>query len=415
MKSKVGLVGSPIKHSLSPFIHQKMHEVPYELFETTDLESVLSKEDVIAVNITAPLKEKAYQLASFLEEGAKATQSVNTLVKTKEGLSGYNTDILALKDMFKEHLNMTLSTPIAIIGNGATHRSVLFVLRSLGFSNISVFARHPLKDQLPFNAWKEDIKMIINTTPMGMHHLEAVYPFPKEAIGRCLYVLDVVYAPLFTPLIQEARRLKIPHGLGISMLVRQAMYAASLMGVGPLKTTSIQAMFKSTLSSQLNIVLIGLPYSGKSTFAKALSNELQRPYYDLDALLETEVGQSITSFIQQHGIEAFREKEKALVMSLKTLRGAIIATGGGTVLDPDNVNVFKSQGVFVWMQAEPPLSFDGSRPLCQSLEDYQRLKNERSPLYQRLSDLKLTRQLTMEKTMEAWRKNYETYLHHQRP
>jgi shikimate dehydrogenase len=415
MKSKVGLVGSPIKHSLSPFIHQLMHEVPYELFETTDLESVVSKEEVIAVNITAPLKEKAYQLASFLDEGAKATHSVNTLVKTQEGLSGYNTDILALNDMFKAHLNIKLSTPIAIIGNGATHRSVLFALKSLGYTNICVFARHPIEDQLPFNVWKEDIKVIINTTPMGMHHLEAVYPFPKEAIGRCLYVMDVVYAPLFTPFIQEARRLKIPYGLGMSMLVRQAMYAASLMGVGQLKTTSIQAMFKSTLSSQLNIVLIGLPYSGKSTFAKALSSELNRPYYDLDAILEVEVGQSISSYIQQHGIEAFRAKEKALLMSLKTLRGSIIATGGGTVLDQDNVNVFKSQGVFVWMQADPPLFFDGSRPLCQSLEDYQRLKTDRSPLYQQISDIKLTRQSTMEKTMEAWRKNYETYLHHQRP
>jgi shikimate dehydrogenase len=413
MKHKIGLVGMPIAHSLSPFIHQFLHDTPYELFETIDLPSVFLDPLVTGVNITAPLKEEAFKRASVLTEAARVTKSVNTLIRKQDQFYGYNTDAMALIDIFK-----TLTFPkdilIGIIGNGATHRSVRYALNECGFFNIKVFARHPQPGEFTFNQWDNEIKIVIQSTPMGMRGVPAMYPFPLTFIQDVHWVFDVVYAPRNTPLILAAKRYGIPFQSGLSMLVRQAIQGSKLL-VRELKEIDLTSLYQRVLHQQANIVIIGMPYAGKTTFAKFLAQRLHRPFIDIDAHIEQLVGCSTKDYIHRNGIDAFRKVEKDIIQSLSFTVNSVIATGGGAVLDEENMLALKANGIIGWLKSPPPKSFDASRPLSLDIDAYQSLFNTRRPLYQTWSDFQFERGKQPKNTFQAWRNAYETYLYHQRP
>jgi shikimate dehydrogenase len=413
MKQKIGLVGMPIAHSLSPFIHQLLHDVPYELFETIDLPSVFFDPQVLGVNITAPLKEEAFKLASNLSEAASVTKSVNTLIRHQDQFYGYNTDAIALMNMFKI-LTFPKDILIGVIGNGATHRSVLYAFNQCGFTNIKVFARNPKSGEFPFDQWDQDIKIIIQSTPMGMRGVPAVYPFPLTFVQHVQWVCDVVYAPLNTPLILAAKKYGIPFQSGLSMLVRQAIEGSKLFSK-ELKEIDLNSLYQRVLHEQANIVIVGMPYAGKTTFAKFLAQRLHRSFIDTDQKIEQLVGCSTKEYINKKGIEAFRIVEKEIIQSLRFTVKSVIATGGGAILDEENMLVLKANGIIGWLKNPPPNFFNTSRPLALDIDAYQALLKTRLPLYQSWSDFQFERGKQPDHTFQAWRNAYETYLYHQRP
>ena len=415
MANHIGLIGFPVKHSLSPFIHQQLHDVPYLLYETLDLEGVLKKDDLMGLNVTAPLKQKAYKLSTIKDVFAQQTGSVNTLLKTPEGLKGFNTDVLALIDLFDEHLHLNENDLIVIIGNGATAQSVKVALKELNFSHIKVVARHPKKGELGFDAWPLNVGAIIQTTPMGMAHEPAHYPFEPADLKTVKFVFDVVYAPLKSPLILWAEAGNIPSQTGLSMLVRQALYGATLLTPQKQELSPLNTVYQSTLSYRQNIVLIGLPYSGKSSFGKRLAQQLNKRFIDVDAMIENTVKMPVGTYILRHGEPAMRMVEKTVIESLKEITGSIIATGGGSVLDTVNVERLKANGCLVFLDSMAPEAFDDSRPLSANKDTYHALKKVRDPLYQKIADITLKNALDIDASMGEWEEHYETYLHHQRP
>lgn len=102
-----------------------------------------------------------------------------------------------------------------------------------------------------------------------------------------------------------------------------------------------------------NIVLIGYRAVGKSTVAALLAQRLGRPWVDLDAVFEAAAGETIAAFVAREGWPAFRQQEKALVQRYAQARGLVLATGGGVILDPENVACLKASGILIWLQATP--------------------------------------------------------------
>lgn len=101
----------------------------------------------------------------------------------------------------------------------------------------------------------------------------------------------------------------------------------------------------------MNVVLIGYRATGKSTVGKILSTKLKIAFCDTDLLVEKKMAMPIRDIVALHGWDYFRIKEKETIKTLTKKKSAIIATGGGVVLDQENVNLLKQTGVIIWLNA----------------------------------------------------------------
>jgi shikimate kinase len=102
----------------------------------------------------------------------------------------------------------------------------------------------------------------------------------------------------------------------------------------------------------MNIILIGYRASGKTSAGRELANLLSWPFFDSDRMIFAKTGRTVREIVEAGGWQAFREVEKAVISELSGLDEAVIALGGGAVMDPDNVAMLDKRGRFVWLQAD---------------------------------------------------------------
>jgi shikimate kinase len=117
-----------------------------------------------------------------------------------------------------------------------------------------------------------------------------------------------------------------------------------------------------------HVWLIGMMGSGKSTVGRLVAETLERPFYDTDAAVEEAAGASIMEIFERFGEENFRDRERSAIAGIVGEPSGIVATGGGAVLDPANVEAMRSTGTVVLLTANPEvlverLAEDGERPL----------------------------------------------------
>jgi len=150
---------------------------------------------------------------------------------------------------------------------------------------------------------------------------------------------------------------------------------------------------------QRNLVLIGGRASGKTSVGKALAQALKRPFVDLDEVLVAQAGRSIAELVEAEGWPEFRRREKALIQHYGRLPGQVLAPGGGAVLDPENVAIFRDNGLVIWLKAEAAVlaqrlredldsrefrpSLTGADPAAETA----RVLAEREPLYRAAAHL----------------------------
>ncbi len=140
----------------------------------------------------------------------------------------------------------------------------------------------------------------------------------------------------------------------------------------------------------MNVVLIGLPGSGKSTVGRQLARRLGLPFIDSDHVIEQRIGGSIRGFFDREGEAAFRDIEEDVIRELTDGAPArVLATGGGAVIRPANRARLRERGTVVYLNASPEEIFrhikhDQARPLLQvaaPLDRLRELQQERDPLY----------------------------------
>jgi len=102
----------------------------------------------------------------------------------------------------------------------------------------------------------------------------------------------------------------------------------------------------------MNIVLIGYRGTGKSAVGGLLADRLGLSFYDTDEIVAKRGGQTIPALVEEKGWESFRIREKEIIRELSGIDAAVIATGGGVVLDPENVRLLKRKGRLIWLVAD---------------------------------------------------------------
>lgn len=148
----------------------------------------------------------------------------------------------------------------------------------------------------------------------------------------------------------------------------------------------------------MNIILIGYRCTGKTSVGQKLAEKLKVPFYDTDILIVKRIGKTIKEWVEQKGWESFRQEEKAVIQEISTPDPAVIALGGGAVLDPENRESVKRNGMIFWLTADVQTIIErmAADPNNQDMRPHLSEKDwgseirtsltERSPIYEQMAD-----------------------------
>ena len=391
-----GCIGEKLSHSFSKEIHENITPDRYELLELSAdaLKPFIEARAFEGINVTIPYKERVIPLLDELDPLARKIGAVNTIVNRGGRLIGYNTDFYGLCDLIR-HAGISLSgKKVAILGTGGTSKTACAVAEHLGARQIVLVSRTAHANTIDYGMLYEkhtDIEVLINTTPVGMYPNIDEAPVSLDSFTKLSGVIDAVYNPLRTRLVLAARQRGITAEGGLYMLIAQAMHAAELFYKGTYPDTTTDGLYQKILRSRENIVLIGMPTSGKSTVGKRLAQQLCRPLIDTDDLFANKTKQSPGDFIKAYGAQAFRTLESEIVCELAKTSASVIATGGGAVLKQENVNNLLHNGRIYFIDRPlEALKPSPTRPLSHDPKALQQLYLQRLPIYQRAADVTLS-------------------------
>ncbi len=236
----VGIIGNPLKQSLSPYLHNywikkyglSSYYLPLPIENINHLNVSIKKLNFLGLNITIPYKKSIINQLDTIDIGARKIKAVNTLICINNKLKGFNTDIIGFKKgLLKKKWNK--KRPVIIFGAGGASEAILYFLKLENIKDITVVNRTKKRAKeiakkyknIKFSTdFKLDIKeagLIINTSSLGM----IGYPELKiklNKINKEAIIYDIVYNPINTFLISEAKKQKLEFVTGLDMFVEQA-------------------------------------------------------------------------------------------------------------------------------------------------------------------------------------------------
>ncbi len=392
---KYGCIGEHLRHSFSKEIHNSLADYEYELKEIPQnkLCEFMTKRDFEAINVTIPYKEAVIPYLYYIDENAKEIGAVNTIVNKDGKLYGYNTDFYGMS-MLIAHAGLDLhGKKVAILGTGGTSKTAKAVAKSLLAKEVITVSRNKKDETVTYEELYEkhsDADIIINTTPLGMFPDSFAKPVDIAKFTKLSGVIDAVYNPLKTGLICDAKKKGIIAEGGLYMLVAQAVRASEIFLDKTYDGKVPGLVFDKIKKSKENIVLIGMPSSGKSTVGKEIAKRLGRTFIDTDMLIEEKMGISISEIFGEMGEEKFRSIESEVIKEISEYTGVVIATGGGAILKEENISALSQNGRIYFLDRPLKLLLPTSdRPLTSTKEALLKKYNERYSIYERSADVKI--------------------------
>lgn len=385
---KYGLIGEKLGHSFSKEIHAEIGMYDYELKEIPreKIKEFFEEKDFLGINVTIPYKEEVIPFLDWISEDAKKIGAVNTIVNRNGKLYGYNTDYYGAKNLIIKTGVEINNKKVLILGTGGTSKTLFSVVKDLGAREIIKVSRSGKDNCVKYDEAVKlhgDAEVIVNTTPSGMYPNGDSVPIDINAFVKTEGVIDVIYNPLNTRLVLQAKEKNIKASGGLYMLVGQAVKAAEhFMNVEIDKESITNNIYEKIISRKRNVVLIGMPGSGKSTVGKIIAGKTGKTFIDTDELIERDTGLSPGQIITGYGEQYFRNIEKETVKKAAQGNGAVIATGGGIVKDGDNISELKKNGVICFIDRDIGLlAMTPDRPLSSDIVKLKKIFNERYDKY----------------------------------
>lgn len=399
---KYGLIGERLGHSFSKEIHERIGKYEYEPKELNEKEfhEFMQKKDFKAINVTIPYKEKVIPYLHYISPEASKIKAVNTIVNKDGLLYGYNTDYLGLKEMIS-HFNIDVNGKKAmILGTGGTSKTSYSVLKDLNAKEIIFVSRRKTNNCITYDKiskYARECDILVNTTPLEMYPNNDKHILHLDEFKSLKGVIDVIFNPLRTNLILKAKEKNIRCCSGLFMLVAQAFYAIEIFLDTKLDKQVIVDVYNELVNKKENIILIGMPSSGKTTIGNKLASITNRKFYDVDEEIIKRINMDIASYFSLYGEKSFRDIESEVIKDISKSNNLVIATGGGSILRRENVNFLKQNGKLVFLDRSlNNLITTSSRPLSSNQEDLEKRYNERYPIYCKICDKKVDGNLSIE-------------------
>ena len=407
---KYGVIGNNLDHSLAPEVHNMFFNVysldgvfekvnvSLEDFNNKDIHEILI--GFKGANVSSPYKVRIISTLDSVSDEVREIGSVNTINNINGKLIGYNTDAEGFKELLSRNGIKPRGKIFVIMGSGGTARSACYYLKDKA-REIYVVARDKDKDvingakiisydELPFI--RGDV--LINTTPVGMYPNVDECIVDKSIVENYEYIIDLVYNPIFTKLMQigvKAGKKCIP---GIYMLVSQGITSQSYWQ-GIKMDYMISRIYKEIAileqkKAQGNVYITGMMGCGKTELGKSLAKALKREFVDLDEYIE-KISKKKLQDLLNDGEEVFRKWETKAIQKLAFQKNKIVALGSGAVLNEYNVLTMKLSGIIVLRDRSLDRilsTIDLSlHPTISKKEDLIEIYNERYPIYLRICDL----------------------------
>lgn len=388
-----GLIGEKLPHSFSKEIHEKLAGYDYQLKELTPAQvpEFLKKREFKGINVTIPYKQTVIPYLDEIDDKAKAIGAVNTIVNRDGKLYGYNTDYDGMVALIR-HAGLSLEgKTVLILGTGGTSKTAMAVAKDLGAASVQRVSRTGKEDAITYEeAQRLPVQILINTTPSGMYPNPDGQPIDLSRFGWLEGVLDAVYNPLRTRLVLQARDNRARAQSGLYMLVAQAAVACEHFLGEKLPEGALDTVYRQIHGQKQNIVLTGMPGSGKSTVGKILARQMGREFVDTDTEIIRTAKKPIADIFAQKGEAYFRDLESQVIAQLSQRTGLVIATGGGAILREENVRRLRQNGrlYFLDRPVEAICPTD-DRPLSRDREALERRYEERYTRYNVTADTRI--------------------------
>ena len=418
---KYGLIGKTLVHSYSKEIHEALGRYQYQLFSLAEDEmpDFINARDFRGLNVTIPYKKDVIPLCDEVTDLARGIGAVNTLFwKNASGtgssesinqeekiLVGHNTDYEGFLYAASRAGIDFEGKGVLILGTGGTSLMARRAAADQNAAKIYIASRHPETDppsgselqnagilstvsydQLPEIA--DSIDVIVNTTPVGTFPNNMQQVIRLKDFPGCQAVIDVIYNPFKTALLLEAEKLGLKYTNGLPMLVAQATAAAGyFLGTPGAFQKENQRIIKAMKQQMGNIVLIGMPGTGKSLIGKLLAELTGKTLQDTDTKIEEEAKMTIPEIFEKEGESGLRDRESAICKKLGKERNLIIATGGGAILRPENVDALRQNGTLVHITRSIDKLPTRGRPLSKNIETLKKMEAQRMPLYKAAADI----------------------------
>lgn len=397
---KYGLLGEKLSHSYSPEIHSMLASYEYKLYEVAKdgLDEFFNKCELDGFNVTIPYKRDVMKYLSDISDTARRMGAVNTVVRRADGFYGDNTDAYGFEYNVRKSGIDVKGKKALVLGSGGASGTAVRVLESMGAREVTVISRSGENNYTNLDR-HYDADIIVNTTPVGMYPETDAAPLDLAPFKLLTGVIDVIYNPARTSLLAQAEELHVPCINGLPMLVAQAKRAAELFEDKVIDDSVIDSITKALEYKMKNIVLIGMPGSGKSTVAEKLEKKLGRELFDSDAEVEKTTGIKIPTIIENEGEAEFRRLETEALRKLCRASGKIIATGGGCVTVDENYKILRQNSVIVWIKRDLDKLATKGRPLSAKNGVYE-LFERRHALYKKFADLEVDNNKTPDITAE---------------
>lgn len=232
-----GLIGEKLSHSYSKVIHEMISEYTYDSDYTYDIVPIPKNElgafmeakDFKGINVTIPYKQDVIAYLDEIDDNAKSIGAVNTIVNHSGRLTGHNTDFAGFLYTINKYNIDIRGKKVLVLGRGGASKAVTAVLGHLGAGSIYNVYHKQADDSITYGeafSRHGDADVIVNTTPVGMYPDTDASPVDLSHFKKCSAVIDIIYNPIETKLIKQAKELGMTTAAGLDMLVSQAMYAA---------------------------------------------------------------------------------------------------------------------------------------------------------------------------------------------
>lgn len=410
-----GCIGEKLCHSFSKEIHNALADYEYSLKELKreELPGFFKNKDFKAINVTIPYKQDVIPYLDWISDEAKSINAVNTIVNKNGKLYGYNTDFYGLKALIEREKVSLKDKKVVILGSGGTSNTAYAVANYLKAETVLKVSRNKKDGYITYEELYEDYsdcEIIINTTPCGMYPRTGVSAVDLEKLPKLEAVFDAVYNPLKPKLILDAKAKNITATGGLYMLVSQAAYAVEKFIDAPVDEEKVEAIFKNLYKQKMNIALIGMPASGKTTVGRALSEKFDKAFVDSDDEIVKTENKPIPEIFEASGEAYFRTVEKNVIKELSMSNSQIISTGGGAVLNPENIENLKANSrVYFLDRPLDMLITTSDRPLSSNRADLEKRYNERYELYKASADVIIDGSKTVEEVAKTVEEDFYGY------